>query len=231
MKTSRRTLLRALGLGALCSLAGKSGSALADPTPVPSRVVFFVTPHGHVPSAWTMPVTGANDQFVSRSLTDLSASEFSAVLRPLHPFRDRLLAIEGLSHTSVLADVAEISRTGGDLNSHSISVAGLLTGARALQRNGAPCTGGARSIDQELAARTSAPGRFGSRVYGADYVPNASVAPFSFLGRAGLAYRPRPRRGLFGFARVRHAHGGRSVTRGDAGVDATLGLGHRRTRV
>lgn len=182
MKTSRRNLLRALGLGALCSLAGKSSSALADPTPVPPRVVFFVTPHGHVPNAWTMPVTGPTDQVVSRSLADLPASELSAVLRPLHPFRDRLLAIEGLSHTSVLADVAEITRTGGDLNSHSISVAGLLTGARALQRNGAPCTGGARSIDQELAARTSAPGRFGSRVYGADYVPNATVAPFSFLG-------------------------------------------------
>ena len=182
MKTSRRTLLRALGLGALCSLAGNSSSALADPTPIPSRVIFFVTPHGHVPSAWTMPVPFAPERVVSRSLADLSAAEFSAVLRPLHPFRDRLLAIEGLSHTSVLADVAEITRTGGDLNSHSISVAGLLTGVRALQRNGAPCTGGARSIDQELAARTTAPGRFGSRVYGADYVPNATVAPFSFLG-------------------------------------------------
>ena len=39
-----------------------------------------------------------------------------------------------------------------------------------------------RSIEQVLALRTSGPGRFGSRVYGFDYVPNLTVAPFSFLG-------------------------------------------------
>ena len=47
---------------------------------------------------------------------------------------------------------------------------------------GARCTGGARSLDQELALRTAAPGRFASRVWGADYVPNQTVAPFSFIG-------------------------------------------------
>ncbi len=58
----------------------------------------------------------------------------------------------------------------------------MLTGATALQVSGSPCTGGARSIDQELALRTIADGRFGSRVYGFDYMPNSTVAPFSFLG-------------------------------------------------
>ena len=183
MKPSRRQLLRALGLGALSTLAGRSSSALADNVAAPSRIVFFVTPHGHVPNAWTMPIPGGTaDGTATRSLSALSAAEFSTVLRPLHPFRDRLLAIEGLSHTSVLADIAGVLRTGGDSNNHSMSVAGLLTGARALQRNGAPCTGGRRSVDQEIAARLASPGRFASRVYGADYVPNATVAPFSFLG-------------------------------------------------
>lgn len=183
MTPTRRQLLRALGLGGLAALLGNGSSALADPAPAPKRVVFFVTPHGHVPKAWTLPIPGGSTtEVATRSLSALAPAEMSTVLRPLHPFRDRLIAIEGLSHTSVLADVAGIMREGGDLNSHSISVAGLLTGGRALQRNGAPCTGGMRSIDQEIAARTAAPGRFGSRVYGADYVPNQTIAPFSFLG-------------------------------------------------
>ena len=186
MRMNRRQLLKALGLGALSTLATGSPVALAgptDPSGPPSRIVFFVTPHGLVPRSWMMDIPGGPaDAFAERSLVGLGPSDLSAVLRPLHPFRDRLLAIEGLSHATVLADIAEIQRTGGDLNNHSIGVAGLLTGARALQKPGVPCSGGARSLDQELAVRTNGAGRFGSRVYGFDYVPNSTVAPFSFLG-------------------------------------------------
>ncbi len=183
MNLNRRQLLQALGLGALTSVASGGAPALADGLTSPSRIIFFVQPHGHVPAAWNMNIPGVpNDRFGERSLADLAPQDFSAVLRPLHPFRNRLLAIEGLAHTSVLADIAQLKKTGGDLNNHSVSVAGLLTGTRALQRGGAPCSGGSRSLDQELALRTAAPGRFGSRVYGSDYVPNSTVAPFSFLG-------------------------------------------------
>lgn len=189
MKLKRRQLLKLVGLGGLSSgLALRRSRASADAGSFPSRVVFFVQPHGQVPAAWKMPVPGlpagpaATDRFAERPLGALAPEDFSEVLRPLHPFRDRLLAIEGLAHTVALADIAEITRSGGDLNNHSVSVAGLLTGTRALQRPGLPCTGGARSLDQELALRTGAPGRFGSRVYGSDYVPNSTVAPFSFLG-------------------------------------------------
>jgi len=186
MKINRRQLLKVLGLGGLSSgLALRHPGARADAGAFPTRIVFFVQPHGHVPGAWNMPIPGlpeAAGQFADRPLAGLAAGDFSEVLRPLHPFRDRLLAIEGLAHTVALADIAEITRTGGDLNNHSVSVAGLLTGTRALQRPGLPCTGASRSLDQELAARTAAPGRFGSRLYGSDYVPNSTVAPFSFLG-------------------------------------------------
>lgn len=184
MKLNRRQMLKALGLGALTTLATRSHVAFAGPgDPPPSRIVFYVTPHGHVPNAWRMPLPNAPATgYAERSLVDLQPADMSEVFRPLHPFRKRLLAVEGLSHTSVLADIAEVKKSGGDLNNHSIGVAGLLTGTRARQNPGAPCTGGARSLDQELAARTAAPGRFGSRVYGFDYVPNSTVAPFSFLG-------------------------------------------------
>jgi hypothetical protein len=187
MRINRRQLLKAIGLGWLIGVPARRPRALADEPAPPSRIVFFIQPHGHIPSAWTMPIPGLpSDQFAELSLGDLSPDDFSPVLRPLYPFRDRLLAIEGLAHTSVLADLAQIMRTGGDLNNHSVSVANLLTVSRAMQIPGSPCTGGARSIDQELAARMVAPGRFGSRVYGSSYMPNQTVAPFSFLG-AGQA--------------------------------------------
>jgi len=185
MPLHRRQLLKALGLGALATVThGATRTVRADAAPPPKRIVLFVTPHGLVPKSWMMTIPDApTDRFAERPLVDLRADDFSEVLRPLHPFRDRLLPIEGLSHTSVLADIAELERTGtGDRNNHSVAVAHLLTGVPALQRAGVPCSGGARSLDQELAVRTAAPGRFGSRVYGFDYTPNATVAPFSFLG-------------------------------------------------
>lgn len=189
MLTNRRQLLQALGLGAVSGLLAGRRLAHAETITSPSRIVFYVQPHGHVPNAWTMAIpNGATDVFAARSLGGLTADEMCPSLRALHPFRDRLLAIEGLSHTASLADIAAVTRAGsGDLNNHQIAVADLLTGSRALQRGGgAYCAGGATSIDQVLAVRTGAPGRFGSRVYGFDYIPNSMPSPFSYL-RSGAA--------------------------------------------
>lgn len=196
-RLDRRRFLKALGLGALSTVASPlaartlggpsnlvSGVASSAVDP-PTRVVIFLTPHGHTPLGWNMPIpSGPTDAFAERSLLPLAPTDFSPILQPLYAFRDRLLVVEGLSHTSALADIAQTMVTGGDLNNHSVGVANVLTGTRALQIPGSPCTGGALSIDQELALRTIAPGRFGSRVYGFDYMPNSTVAPFSFLGPA-----------------------------------------------
>ena len=236
MRINRRQLLTALGLAGLGGLSFHRRRARAAESHPAARIVFFVQPHGHIPNAWNMPIPGVpSDRYGEQSLIDLSPEDWSPVLRPLHPFRERLLAIEGLAHTSVLADIAEIKRTGGDLNNHSVSVAGLLTVARALQISGAPCTGGARSLDQELALRTSAPGRFGSRVYGSDYVPNSTVAPFSFLGpgqatpivRGSGGGVRRPHGFLHAARHRRRAHD----PRGSPRVDARIGARRRGTRV
>ncbi|MBA3456703.1 MAG: DUF1552 domain-containing protein [Deltaproteobacteria bacterium] len=182
----RRQLLKALGMGGLASLitlGASRRSRAADPAPPPRRVIYFVTAHGHTPSSWMMQVPGGSAlAFAERPLTPVPREEFSAVLQPLHSFRDRLLVVEGLANTVNLSNIEEAWREHTDPNNHSIAVAGLLTANRVRQQAGVPCTGGARSIDQELALRTAAPGRFGSRVYGSDYVPNLTVAPFSFLG-------------------------------------------------
>jgi hypothetical protein len=176
--------LQALGGGALASAMRGEPIARAGGPTFPSRIVFYVQPHGHIPKAWNMDIPGgATDQVAQRSLTDVAQGDLSPTLRPLYAFRDRLLAIEGLSHTSALADIAAVMQAGsGDLNNHQIGVADVLSGTRALQRSGTYCSGGARTIDQILAARLSAPGRFDSRVYGFDYIPNSVVSPFSYLG-------------------------------------------------
>jgi hypothetical protein len=184
MRIDRRQLLRALGLGALSAAVRRDRIALADTPPTPSRIVFYVQPHGHIPNAFTMDIPGGpTDQFAERSLLALDQADLSPTLQPLYAFRDRLLAIEGLSHTSALADIAAVVRAGtGDLNNHQIGVADVLSGTRALQRTGTYCTGGAKTVDQILATRLSVPGRFDSRVYGFDYIPNSIVSPFSYLG-------------------------------------------------
>jgi hypothetical protein len=184
MQLGRRQLLQALGLGGLSSLLYRGSIARAGAPTFPSRIVFYVQPHGHIPNAWNMAVPGgATDAYAEMSLLELAASDLSPTLAPLYAYRDRLIAIEGLSHTSALADIAAVNQAGtGDANNHQIGVADVLTGARALQQQGTYCTGGAETIDQVLAARGAAAGRFDSRVYGFDYVPNSVVSPFSYLG-------------------------------------------------
>lgn len=215
MGMQRRQLLKALGLAPLYGLLQPPPRARAQAV-APPRVVFFVQPHGHVPSAWNMPIVGAaRESYATRSLRELPVDAFSEVLRPLHAFRDRLLVIEGLSNTSVLADRAQVLRSGGDDNNHSLAVAGLLTGARALQRSGVPCTGGARSLDQELGIRLAGPGRFATRVYGADYRPNQGVAPFSFIGPGQPAPMVSDPRAAFLDLMGTLAPDSKSVTRAD----------------
>jgi chromate transporter len=176
LRFDRRQLLKALGMTALASAVPHASRARAE-VGAPSRIVFFVQPHGHVPNAWTMPIPqGSTELLAQRSLLGLSREDFSEVLRPLFSFRDRLLVVEGLSHLSVLADLSLIRKEGGDDNNHTLSFAGLLTADRALQRPNMQCTGGGRSLDQEIARRTGAPGRYASRVYG-----DHSIASFSYL--------------------------------------------------
>jgi Protein of unknown function (DUF1552) len=180
MNVDRRQLLKALGLSALS--APRFGAA-QSPQPAPKRIVFFVQPHGHVPSSWVIPIEGSDPQrFAERDLSAIDRTSLSPLLQPLHPFRKKLLAIAGLARTSVFEDLAHVRMVGGDKNNHNIGCSHVLTGSRAAQRAGFPCNGGAQSIDQLLAQRTGGAGRFASRVYGGDYVPNQALAPFSFVG-------------------------------------------------
>src|SRR4051812_21033823 len=107
MRITRRQMLTALGLGSLtCTgLRLQSPLAIAGGETAPLRIVFFVTPHGHIPKAWKMALSSAPDAFAERSLAGLGVTDLAPMLQSLHPFRDRLLLIEGLSHTSALQDI------------------------------------------------------------------------------------------------------------------------------
>lgn len=112
-RLNRRTLLRgaggvALGLP-LLEIMGKAGPALAQSMPgytasgAPKRFIVWFTPNGTIPNAWTP--TGGETDF-----------QFSRILKPLEPFRNKVMIIDGVDQTG----------EGGD--GHQNGMQGMLTG-------------------------------------------------------------------------------------------------------
>jgi len=110
-RLSRRTLLRgaggiALGLPFL-EIMGRPAHAQGMPgytaAGMPKRFIVWFTPNGTIPSAWTP--TGGETDF-----------EFSRILKPLEPFRKKVLIIDGVDQTG----------EGGD--GHQNGMQGMLTG-------------------------------------------------------------------------------------------------------
>ncbi|MGF1466140.1 MAG: DUF1552 domain-containing protein [Sandaracinaceae bacterium] len=200
----RRRFLTALGLGGaslvLPSLGGRTARAGDG---VPTRVVFFITPHGAVPSGWQMQRMG-EEQDYAYDLASVPESEWSPILRPLYRHRQRLLAINGLASTTSLAEVARVQQgIGHDANAHHVCQAHLLTADFALQRPGSTAIGGTRTLDLVLGDEVGVPGRWTNRVYGYrhqhpySYVASGEPAPresdpgTAFQDIMGLA-RPTP---------------------------------------
>ena len=170
---SRRRFLQALGLGA--AAIGSSGISFGSnpvqaggPTPPPTRVVFFITPHGTIWNHWKMPVVGSATAFSERAITGLGAGDWPAILAPLASYQNDLLVVEGLSRTTVQVEEHEnTSISPGNCNNrHHVAQAHLLTCVRAMQRSGSSSIGGGQSIDQHIGRMTTGAGRWASRVYG-----------------------------------------------------------------
>lgn len=112
-RLDRRTLLRGAGGAALAlpflEIMGRPRPALAQAIPgytaagEPKRFIVWFTPNGTIPDAWT-PSGGESD------------FEFSRILKPLEPFRKKLLIIDGVDQTG----------EGGD--GHQNGMQGMLTG-------------------------------------------------------------------------------------------------------
>lgn len=95
----RRRLLQALGLGAgslfLPSLAPRStAGGAAGP---PRRMFIVLTYGGLLYPNWKMRPSGQSEsEAFSFDMTPLTQGEFSEILQPLWPYRDRMMAFDGL---------------------------------------------------------------------------------------------------------------------------------------
>ena len=133
----RRTVLRGLGTAVALPLLDAMTPALtalrrtaARPKP---RLGFVYVPHGAVMSNWTPATEGAG-------------FEFTPILEPLEPFRDRLVVLSGLDH----APAAQMP--GDPAGSHGRITGAFLTGVHAKPTEGADFEAGV-SVDQIAAAK------------------------------------------------------------------------------
>ncbi len=181
----RRRFLRALGLGgvglagggAAWSILERAGllpegrAAAGGAEPPPTRVVFFITPHGTVWDSFHMNVPGLTAATSRASLVGLPDSTWSTILRPLAPHANDLMVVEGLARTAAIEYEHRYAPLGEsyDLNRHHFGQAMLLTCQEPMQRAGSTCIGGAISVDQVIGAANAVPGRWASRVYGANH--------------------------------------------------------------
>ncbi|MEM7137080.1 MAG: DUF1552 domain-containing protein [Myxococcota bacterium] len=183
----RRRFLTALGLtaGSMCLPSLRVGSSAAAQGTMPTRLIFFITPHGTVPGRWNMRQSGRDNEEYDFSLSGMSEGQFSQILRPLHRHRDKLLVVDGLSRAVTIAEEYRIAQDGlnGDNNRHHIAQAHLLTNTWAYQ-GASTARGGGLSVDQEIGAAVGQPGRWDSRVYGFNH-----QHAYNYLG----ANQPAPR--------------------------------------
>lgn len=143
---NRRRLLDAMGLTAgTLFLPSLIGDKAAYAQGAPKRLLIYSTQHGPVWERWAMnrgnmPAT-ADWEF---PLDNPDPASFSDILRPLHPYRQDLLVLDGLSYTSAWSQTID--------NNHGLAGRHKLTGA---------IDGTLRvSVDQAVADLVSVAGRF-----------------------------------------------------------------------
>jgi hypothetical protein len=133
----RRTFLRGLmGTSVALPLLDAMVPALsaATTTAPKTRMGFVYVPHGAVMDKWTPATEGAN-------------FEFTQILKPLEPFRDRLTIVTGLANKA-----AESQGDGG--GDHARSAPSYLSGIHPLRTEGENVRAGT-TIDQFAAQRIS----------------------------------------------------------------------------
>jgi hypothetical protein len=120
---SRRTFLRGTGVTLALPLLDSmvpAGTLLAQTAAAPkTRLGCIYIPHGATMDKWTPSGEG-------------SAFQFSEILQPLEPFRDRLVVVSDLAHAPVAPATGE--DTGGAEN-HVRAAAVFLSGAHPVKKN------------------------------------------------------------------------------------------------
>ena len=149
----RRRMLAALGLAG-GSLWLPSLSRRARAASPPTRFLLLYSAQGTVPWRWAANPEGLpDDQTWTSELSAWSETDFSDILAPLHPWRDRVSVVDGLALVSAEAD--------GSGHRHERAQAHSLTGADAAWVGGFPYAGAA-TIDQRIADVVARPDRYRS---------------------------------------------------------------------
>jgi len=195
-KLDRRRFLTALGVGSaglLLPSLGRGPSRANAGDSVPTRVLFYVTPHGTVPVNWRMARMGENNEY-SYDLAAVPEAEWSPLLRPLYRHRNKLLVLDGLSKATAAAEVYRVGAgiSGDDANAHHVGQAHLLTCNWGMQRPGATVIGGARSLDNVIGDAVGVPGRWNNRVYGWNH-----QHPYSYVASGEPSPREQDPRNAF----------------------------------
>ncbi len=181
-RKDRRRFMTALGLGAgslfLPSRLGGRSRSKAQETDIPTRILFFITPHGLTPPYWRMRNEAMLGSDHELDLTAMSEDEFSPIFRPLYRHRQKMLLLDNLTMaTSIRESGRVVDGIGHDANEHHLSQAHLMTNTWTVQREGSTAIGGGRSLDLHIGDAVGQPGRFANRLYGFRH-----QHPYCFLG-------------------------------------------------
>ncbi len=174
----RRQILQTLGLGTgslfLPSLLPRARGG-GSPAGAPMRIVFLQTYHGLLYRSWSMRPGGAPQSGAwERDLGGLEPEEFSDILAPLHPVRDKMLVLDGL-------DLVTCKGMGGGIG-HAVSPINSMSGAFTTTTDG-DARATVPTIDQLIADEIGRPDRFRSFEVGIDDVPTSSATPGQALPR------------------------------------------------
>jgi hypothetical protein len=145
----RRTFLKGLGAAVALPVLDAMTPAFAAPasTAGQTRLAFVYVPNGVTLDQWTPAATGR-------------AFEFSRILKPLEPFRDRTMVLTGLAQQNA-------NQLGDGPGDHARAAACYLTGVHPRKTAGADIQNGV-SVDQIAAAHLGAETRFPSLELGCD---------------------------------------------------------------
>lgn len=144
---ARRTFLRGLGAGIALPWLDAMRPALAATTASPLRVAFVYVPNGIVMDQWTPAGSG-------------HAFEFTRILKPLEPLREKIAVLSGLDHRNA-------KPLGDGPGDHARAGACFLTGVHPRKTAGKDLQVGI-SADQIVAAKMEGVTRFPSLELGTE---------------------------------------------------------------
>ena len=146
---ARRTFLR--GMGAAIALPALDAMTPAFAASVsanaPRRMAFVYVPNGIIMKDWTPAAAGAD-------------FEFSRILKPLEPYREKLMVLSGLTHNTGRA-------LGDGAGDHARAAASFLTGVHPKKTAGADIHSGI-SVDQIAAQKIGSATRLASLELGCE---------------------------------------------------------------